>query len=109
MQMVEGEKFDHLHLSDGSTVRLKMEGNMLNGNLVFHRTYKARYTGDGEVVEKEFAAIDGERFGAPFDENHPGYDTATALLIVNRWNYVNALQGATRFWIYYVPTVEGAA
>jgi hypothetical protein len=62
---------------------------------------------DGEVVTLRFAEIDGGRFKEQF---RCGYSPETALLIVNRWNYISAMvnAGAPQYF-YWVPSVEGAA
>jgi hypothetical protein len=59
-----------------------------------------------------------ERTVVPFDENHgvpfsavynDGYDTKTALLIVNRWNCLSADGANTIIWMYHLPTAEGGS
>ena len=54
----------------------------------------------------EFGDIDGKMFGAVMDEE--GYKTETALLIVNRWNYIATLQPRAPEYFYYLHTVGGA-
>jgi hypothetical protein len=66
----------------------------------------------GEKTDVNFGQIDGKYF---HQEGHTfaggrltSFDIETALLIVNRWNYVAQLQSTPIQWLYYLPTADGA-
>jgi hypothetical protein len=61
---------------------------------------------DGSKSFVEFGEVDGKAFHAKW---HNGFYTKVALLIVNRWNYIAALQRIGRIeYHYYLHTAEGA-
>lgn len=77
-----------------------------------NHTHAVRITiATGERVDVNFGEIDGIYFDKPghklADGNLVAFDAETALLIVNRWNYVGTLQSRIE-WVYYLPTVDGA-
>jgi hypothetical protein len=73
-----------------------------------HCVYNRISVTSGVIETLPFAEVDGLRFKAILRKG--GYDGETALLIVNRWNYISArVAGAqTIRYFYTVPTVEGA-
>jgi hypothetical protein len=63
---------------------------------------------DGSKSYVEFGEIDGKDFAAKCEwKNNKAFHTKTALLIVNRWNYVAQLQSRIEY-TYYLHTAEGA-
>lgn len=69
-------------------------------------------TTTGERQDVNFGEIDGLFFrtaGHTFaDGKLTGFDIETALLIVNRWNYISQLRATFPQHIYYLPTADGA-
>jgi hypothetical protein len=73
-----------------------------------HTHYSRVNTQTGAVEQLPFSDVDGRTFGEPILDT--GYSTRTALLIVNRWNYINTLQPNPHAqYFYYVHSVDGAA
>jgi hypothetical protein len=71
-----------------------------------HCVYNRISVTSGVIETLPFAEVDGLRFKAILRKG--GYDGETALLIVNRWNYISARQPQAIRYFYTVPTVEGA-
>lgn len=71
-----------------------------------HTHYNRIAVASGVIETLPFAEVDGKRFQSTLRKG--GYDGETALLIVNRWNYISARQPGTIKYFYTVPTVEGA-
>jgi hypothetical protein len=66
-------------------------------------------TNDGSRSLVEFGEIDGRDFAQKFEwKNNKGFHTQTALLIVNRWNYISQLQRTFPDFLYYLHTADGA-
>ena len=67
----------------------------------------------GEETRVEFGEIDGNILGLPamFESSHDGafkgYTRESALVIVNKWNYVATLQPSGVEYLYFLPC-EGA-
>jgi hypothetical protein len=59
----------------------------------------------GEIDAMQDGVIWHKCSAAP---EHCGLDTTSALLVVNRWNYLAATTYSKVDYLYYLPTVDGA-
>jgi hypothetical protein len=60
----------------------------------------------GETSKVEFGEVDGAGVGRRGEFEHEGgFTEHTALLVVNKWNYVATLQSRVEY-AYYLPAVE---
>jgi hypothetical protein len=68
-------------------------------------------TGDRTAVP--FGEVDAGQDGVTWykcsaDPKHCGLDTISALLVINRWNYIAATAYSKVDYFYYLPTADGA-
>lgn len=69
-----------------------------------HQQYVRTHVTTRERTIENFNATHGVPFSAAYID---GYDTETALLIVNRWNSLSADVSNPPIWMYHLPTAEG--
>ncbi len=67
----------------------------------------------GERTLVPFGEIDAFTDGVTWHKcssspDHNGLDLQSALLVVNRWNYISATTYSKIWYIYYLPTADGA-